>query len=187
MSVALRNKHYSFEEDILSLLLKRETFLFIVSPPKFTFGVIKPEGELFLPRKQLKKTTRYTLGKQERLKSRKQIEHLFKEGKSFSVPPLRVYYTACPLPIANCSLQFGVAVGTRHFKKAVDRNRVKRLIREAWRLQKNDLKQQLDTANQQLHVFFIFTGKEVPDYKLIAEKTGVALQKLEQLSVQSAS
>jgi ribonuclease P protein component len=187
MSVALRNKHYSFEEDILSLLLKRETFLFTVSPLKFTFGVIKPEGELFLPRKQLEKTTRYTLGKQERLKSRKQIEHLFKEGKSFSVPPLRVYYTACPLPIANCSLQFGVAVGTRHFKKAVDRNRVKRLIREAWRLQKNSLKQQLDKANQQLHVFFIFTGKEVPDYKLIAEKTGVALQKLEQLSVQSAS
>lgn len=187
MSVALRNKHYSFEEDILSLLLKRETFLFTVSPLKFTFGVIKPEGELFLPRKQLEKTTRYTLGKQERLKSRKQIEHLFKEGKSFSVPPLRVYYTACPLPIANCSLQFGVAVGTRHFKKAVDRNRVKRLIREAWRLQKNDLKQQLDTANQQLHVFFIFTGKEVPDYKLIAEKTTIALQKLEQLSVQSAS
>ena len=133
------------------------------------------------------KAKRYTLGKEERLKSRKQIEHLFKEGKSFSVPPLRVYYTTCPLPIDECSLQFGVAVGTKHFKKAVDRNRVKRLIREAWRLQKNKLKQQLKEENSQLHVFFIFTGKEVPDYKLIAEKTIIALQKLEQLSVQSTS
>ena len=47
--------------------------------------------------------------------------------------------------------------------------------------------QQLKEENRQLHVFFIFTGKEVPDYKLIAEKTTIALQKLEQLSVQSTS
>ena len=78
-------------------------------------------------------------------------------------------------------------MGTKHFKKAVDRNRVKRLIREAWRLQKNKLQQQLKEENKQLHVFLIFTGKEVPDYKLIAEKTTIALQKLEQLSVQSTS
>lgn len=133
----------------------------------------------------LEKLTRYTLGKQERLKSRKQIEFLFKEGKSFSVSPLRVYYSIHALPVAHCSLLFGVAVGTRNFKKAVDRNRIKRLIREAWRLQKNELQQKLKQHNKQLHVFLIFTGKEVPDYKLIAEKTGAALQKLEQLNVQS--
>ena len=121
------------------------------------------------------------------MKSRKQIELLFKEGKTFSASPLRVYYSVHPLPVAHCPLLFGVAVGTRNFKKAVDRNRIKRLIREAWRLQKNELQQKLKQENKQLHVFFIFTGKEVPDYKLIAEKTGVALQKLEQFSVQSAS
>lgn len=135
----------------------------------------------------LEKLTRYTLGKQERLKSRKQIEFLFKEGKTFSVSPLRIYYTVQALPIADCPLLFGVAAGTRNFKKAVDRNRIKRLIREAWRLQKNGLQQKLKQENKQLHVFFIFTGKEVPDYKLIAEKTAVALQKLEQISVQPTS
>lgn len=135
----------------------------------------------------MEKEKRYTLGKQERLKSRKQIEFLFKEGKSFSVSPLRLYYTVHTLPVADCPLLFGVAVGTRNFKKAVDRNRIKRLIREAWRLQKNELQQKLKQDNKQLHVFFIFTGKEVPDYKLIAEKTAVALQKLEQFSVQSTS
>ena len=118
------------------------------------------------------------------MKSRKQIEFLFKEGKSFSVSPLRIYYTVHSLPVANCPLLFGVAVGTRNFKKAVDRNRIKRLIREAWRLQKNELQQKLKDKDQQLHVFFIYTGKEVPDYKLIADQTGIALQKLEQLSVQ---
>jgi ribonuclease P protein component len=135
----------------------------------------------------LETTQRYTLGKNERMKSRKQIELLFKEGKTFSASPLRVYYSVQPLPVAHCPLLFGVAVGTRNFKKAVDRNRIKRLIREAWRLQKNELQQKLKQENKQLHVFFIFTGKEVPDYKLISEKTGVALQKLEQFSVQSAS
>lgn len=120
------------------------------------------------------------------MKSRKQIELLFKEGKIFSASPLRVYYSVQQLSADHGSLLFGVAVGTRNFKKAVDRNRIKRLIREAWRLQKNELQQKLKQENKQLHVFFIFTGKEVPDYKLIAEKTAVALQKLEQLSVQSA-
>lgn len=118
------------------------------------------------------------------MKSRKQIEFLFKEGKSFSVFPLKVCYSVQALPVANSPLLFGVAAGTRNFKKAVDRNRIKRLIREAWRLQKNELQEKLKERNLQLHVFFIFTGKELPDYKLIAEKTAVALQKLEQLSVQ---
>ena len=121
------------------------------------------------------------------MKSRKQIELLFKEGKTINVSPLRVYYSIWPLPVADSLLVFGVAVGTRNFKKAVDRNRIKRLMREAWRLQKNELQQKLKEKNQQLHVFFIFTGKELPDYKLIAEKTAIALQKLEQLSVQSTS
>jgi ribonuclease P protein component len=135
----------------------------------------------------LETVQRYTLGKNERMKSRKQIELLFKEGKTFSVSPLRVYYSILPLPVADCTLLFGVAAGTRNFKKAVDRNRIKRLIREAWRLQKNELQQKLKQENKQLHVFFIFIGKEVPDYKLIAEKTAVALQKLEQISVQPTS
>lgn len=135
----------------------------------------------------LKKTTRYTLGKQERMKSRKQIEHLFKTGKTVSAQPLRLYYVMQTLPAEECSLLFGVAVGTKHFKRAVHRNRVKRLIREAWRLQKNNLQQQLQENGLQMQVFVLYTGKELPDYQLIYDKTTIALQKLEELRVQSAS
>lgn len=123
---------------------------------------------------------RYTLGKPERLKSRKQIEHLFKEGKSFNTGTLKIFHSLreagkqfSPVP-----LQFGVGVGTRYFKKAVDRNRVKRLIREAYRLQKEGLHQQINLQQKQLNLFIIFTGKEVPDYKLVFEKVGAALKKL---------
>lgn len=121
------------------------------------------------------------------MKSRKQIEHLFKAGKTVSAQPLRLYYIVQPLPEGACSLQFGVAVGTKHFKRAVQRNRVKRLIREAWRLQKNSLQQQLQQSQLQMQVFVLYTAKELPSYQLIYEKTTIALQKLEELRVQSAS
>lgn len=120
----------------------------------------------------------FTLGKTERLKSRKQIEQLFKEGKTFTVSLLRIYYTIQPTSALLAPLQFGAAVGTKHFKHAVDRNRIKRLIREAYRLQKNDLQEQLKLKKTTVNLFFMYTGKELPEYQLIYEKAGIALQKL---------
>ena len=136
----------------------------------------------------------YTLGKKERLKSRKQIEQLFSEGKSFAVNPLRVYYLLAPtnidLPTPKIlepfAIQFAVGVSSKNFKRAVDRNRVKRLIREAYRLQKNILQEKLKEKNLSMKVFFIFTGKELPEYKFMYGKTGVALQKLLKEIVQPA-
>ena len=120
----------------------------------------------------------FTLGKDERLKSRKQIEKLFAEGKSIVVNPFRVYFLVHgPLTIDH-GLQFGVGVSAKNFKKAVDRNRIKRLTREAWRLQKNELNEKIKTAKKQLNVFFIYTGKELPDFTTVKDKVAVALKKL---------
>jgi ribonuclease P protein component len=127
---------------------------------------------------------RYTLGKTERLKSRKIIEQLFKEGKSFSSFPFRVLYIMVEQQAGQLTaqqqapLQCGFGVSTRHFKKAVHRNRVKRLAREAWRLQKNELQQLLATQQKQLAVFMIYTGNEIPAYAVVYEKTGSILKKL---------
>jgi ribonuclease P protein component len=130
---------------------------------------------------------RYTLGKTERLKSRKIIEQLFKEGKSFSNFPFRVLYLAVNKDAAPVNqqqqlppLQCGFGVSTRHFKKAVHRNRVKRLLREAWRLQKNELQQLLESGQKQLAVFVIYTGNELPLYPLVYEKAGSILKKLKE-------
>jgi ribonuclease P protein component len=79
---------------------------------------------------------------------------------------------------ATGGVQFGVGVSTRNFKKAVDRNRIKRLMRESYRLQKTALYSAVKERNKQLAVFIIYTGKELPDYKTLSEKIGLTLQRL---------
>ena len=119
-------------------------------------------------------STRNTLGKNERLKSRKLIGQLFKEGNSFSIAPFRVLYSFAGE--ATSPLQAGFSVSSKKFKKAVDRNRIKRLMREAYRQQKHPLKNLLEENNKQLAVFFIYTGREMPEHAFIHEKMGVAIQ-----------
>ena len=124
---------------------------------------------------------KFTRGKEETLKSRKQIEQLFDKGKSFAITPFRVYFLITEMSNAQRSkfnVQFGVGVSAKNFKKAVDRNRVKRLTREAWRLQKNELSRKAKEIQRQLNVFFIYTGKELPDFTTVKDKVAIVLKKL---------
>lgn len=122
---------------------------------------------------------RYFLKKEDKLKSRKAIDELFKTGKNFSNFPLKVVW----LPVnKRATLQAGVGVSSKNFKKAVDRNRIKRLMKEAWRLQKNNLHSQLEDNKKSLSVFFLYVGKELPPYELLFEKMGNAIKRLTQYS-----
>ncbi len=116
----------------------------------------------------------FTLGRNERLKSRKAIDGLFKNGKRFTADPFRVFYA-----ITNeVELKFGTGASTRNFKKAVNRNRIKRLVREAYRLQKNPLELILKEKGKGLHLFIIYTGKELPDYQDVYTILNTILAKL---------
>jgi ribonuclease P protein component len=120
---------------------------------------------------------KFTLKKEERLKRRKIIEQLFSEGRAVTAFPIRVQYKTDD-PLLTVPLQAGFSVSSRNFKKAVDRNRIKRLMREAYRLQKAPLEQALQTKQRQLALFLIYTGKELPNYHLMREKIEVVLKKL---------
>lgn len=99
----------------------------------------------------------FTLPKSERLYLRNAISGLFAKGKSFVVFPYRVIYRLLP---ESDSQDARVAIMTiapkKKFKHAVDRNRVKRLTREAYRIHKLPLMQQLKEENQKLQVAFIY-------------------------------
>lgn len=119
--------------------------------------------------------TRYFFGKHEKLKSRKAIESLFSKGQRFSNFPFKIVW----LPEnKDAVLQAGIGVSSRHFKKATDRNRIKRLIREAYRLQKKILEDYLLEKNERLSVFILYIGNEIPDYDFIYKKTGTVIKRL---------
>lgn len=126
---------------------------------------------------------RFGFGRKEKLKSRKQIDELFLRGKSFSVYPLRVTYrfTSSDTP----GVQVGVTAGKKYFKRAVDRNRMKRLMREAYRLQKANLVELLTHKQQSAALFFMYTGKTVCNFPVIKETMSKCLERLQKLAQQN--
>jgi len=107
-----------------------------------------------------------TLGKQERLKSKTLIGKLYKEGKSVKSFPLRLVYIQTE-HTSKYPAQVGVSVPKRNFKKAVDRNRIKRMLRENYRKQKQLVYNTIDKS----YVFMIsYIGKEKCTYDEIELK-----------------
>jgi len=123
---------------------------------------------------------RFGFGKKEKLKSRKQIEELFLNGKNFAAFPLRITYQF--IPSEESSLQVGVTAGKKYFKKAVDRNRLKRLVREAYRLQKNDLVEILKQKKLKGSLFFVYTDKTISSFSTVKEAMNKALKRLEKIA-----
>ena len=104
---------------------------------------------------------RNTLGKQERLKSKKLIEKLYAEGDSVKTFPLRMMYVQTA-HTSDFPCQVGVSVAKKNYKLAVDRNRLKRLMRETYRLQKQIVYNNLDKP----YVFMIsYIGREEIKYE----------------------
>ena len=110
--------------------------------------------------------------KSEKLKSSKTIENLFLEGKTLSKFPIKIFF----LPKENIESNLvSFAVPKRNFKLAVDRNRVKRQIREAYRLNK----QMLDEIHGKKFVMlFLFLGKVKPQYAELENAMVKLLKKL---------
>jgi ribonuclease P protein component len=122
-----------------------------------------------------------TLSKHERLKSYTKIRALFNAGQRMRQFPLSIYYLfEEKVGIENTKevLHMGVTVGARNFKRAVDRNQLKRRIREAYRLQKSELKAQLQASSFTLDLFFVYADHQITDYSVISASVKKILAKL---------
>lgn len=113
-----------------------------------------------------------------RLKRRKDLQALFQGSGHLFAFPLRVHFQLLQEQ-RNVPVQVAFSVSKRKFRHAVDRNRVRRRIREAWRLQWHPLGQRLGDQGLHLHVMFIYTGGEQDTtYAAIAKGVKKAIHRL---------
>ncbi len=120
---------------------------------------------------------RFTLKKEERLCSPKILGELFISGESFLVYPLKVVFLKSDLP-QPFAAQAAFAVSKRNFKRAVKRNLLKRRMREAYRLNKHLLYDELAARNSHISIIFIFVGKDILDFDKIEKAMILALKKV---------
>lgn len=112
-------------------------------------------------------------GKKEKLKSKKLITQLFKEGKSITRFPLKFIY----LPVSDqhtVSFRAGVSVPKRNFRRAVERIHLKRLMREAYRKNKYLV---TENPSPSYALMFIYIGKKQEDFHKLSTVTGELLEK----------
>jgi len=119
-----------------------------------------------------------TFNKEERLCSRKLIDLLFKDGSSFLLYPFRVSYLFADVP-HSFPVQVVINVSKKRFKRAVDRNLIKRRLREAYRIQKQLQLYSLLTDREDLLLLSVqFVGKQAYDYSLFEKKLSAVFKRL---------
>lgn len=111
--------------------------------------------------------------KKEKLKSEILIRSIFEEGKSITSYPLKLIYLEIKDP-TRAKIQCGVTVPKRNFKSAVKRNRIKRLLRESYRLNKEQIFNNIEGS---FAFLFLYLGKEMPQYEEVEKQMRVILQK----------
>jgi ribonuclease P protein component len=116
---------------------------------------------------------KFTFKKEERLSREKIIQELFEKGSSFYLYPFKVYFMQNPNP-DSATHQVLISVSKKNFKRAVDRNSIKRRIREAYRLNKNLL-----PGQNKLAIAYIYSVKEILPTAQIQERLVKTFKRLD--------
>lgn len=123
----------------------------------------------------MSQTKIHTYPKSEKLKSKTTIDLMFREGKSVSKYPLRLVYAKSTFG-ENPEFKMGVSVSKKYFKKAVDRNYFKRVLRETYRLNKQLLRENLQ---ERYSFMLLYQTKDRLSYEEINQKTIALFEKFQ--------
>lgn len=119
----------------------------------------------------------FTLSKANKLCSPKLIDEIFENGAHLKSYPFVVKFKETNLP-NDVSFQIVFSAPKRTFRKAVQRNRIKRLCKEAFRFKKNALDTYLKSQNKQIALFLVYTPKEELSLKLLEGRTEKLIHKI---------
>ncbi len=115
--------------------------------------------------------------KKERLTNKAVIGSLFSKGKSLYIYPFNIKWSIIEVA-SDYPAQILISIPKRNFKKSVDRNKLKRLIREAYRINKPILFDKINKPDKQLVFTLIYSGKEILNFKFIETKIILILNRL---------
>jgi ribonuclease P protein component len=118
------------------------------------------------------------LSKRCRLKSKKDIETLFQNGEAFFVFPYKVIYSVKPATADVSGVQIMATAPKKKFKHAVTRNRIKRITKEAYRLQQTEIVNVAKAKNVQVQVMFVYTHTTLESYAKVFATMAKVLHKL---------
>lgn len=120
--------------------------------------------------------------KEERLRSKKQIQRLFDKGEKFHISPIQVLYYA-PGLVLERGVQILVGAPKKRFRKAVERNKVKRLLREAYRLERNNFGER----EESLHIALLYTHDKIQSLNNLRVILKKILERIDQEIISSES
>ena len=118
-----------------------------------------------------------TLPKSDRLTNRVSISQIYNGGKHLNEFPFKIVWRK-EEEADYLGLKVVFSVPKRKFKRAVDRNQIKRLIREVYRSNKQLCFESAETKNMSVSLFIVYLGKEIPSYQLVEDKIILLLNRL---------
>ena len=117
----------------------------------------------------------FSFHKQERLNNKKRINKLFSSGKFFSQEPFRIYWLETKQE--KSIIELLVSVPKKNIKLAVNRNSIKRMVKEAYRLNNKALHEQVNREKKSFSVAIIYMNNKIPSYLYVEKKIKLILER----------